>query len=72
VVSCFPITGGATTQREFDAITSAGGTLTVIDPGTELRELTANGTRMLDLTLVPEALRIGLRQAETEAARPAQ
>lgn len=70
VMSCFPITDrDAIARREFDAITSAGGALTVIEPGTELRELTGNGTRMLDLALVPDALEIGRRQADTEAAR---
>lgn len=70
VVSCFPITDRDTiARREFDAITSAGGSLTVIEPETELRQLTGNGTRMLDLTLVPDALDIGRRQAATEAPR---
>jgi NTE family protein len=73
VVSCFPITErDDIAQREFDAITSAGGSLTIIDPGTEIRELTGNGARMLDLTLIPGALQIGRRQADIEAARLAQ
>lgn len=73
VVSCFPMTDpDDIARREFDAITSAGGSLTIIDPGTEIRELTGNGARMLDLTLIPDALQIGRRQADSEAARLAQ
>lgn len=73
VVSCFSLRArGARLDRELDTITDAGGTQTIIEPAQGLLDLNPDGTLMLDATLIPEALRIGLRQAHAEADRLAE
>ena len=70
VVSCFSLrTRSERLNRELDTITDAGGTRTIIEPAPQFLALNPNGTRMLDATLIPDALRIGLRQAHTEVGR---
>jgi NTE family protein len=73
VVSCFSLALlGERLTRELDTITDAGGTRTIVEPGAELLALTDNGARMLDPTLIPDALQVGLRQAAIEAPRLGQ
>ena len=69
-ISCFTLAArGEGVAAEFDAITSAGGALTTVEPSQELLDLTDGGLRMLDLTRQPAALRAGRNQAPAEAAR---
>jgi NTE family protein len=80
VVSCFSLTppDGIDAHlrhlykdlaRELDTITVAGGSLEIIEPGPEFLNLSGYGSRLLDTSLVPEAVQAGRRQARTESTR---
>jgi NTE family protein len=70
VVSCFSLAARSDAlTREFDAVTAAGGSLTIVEPGQEQLNLSGNGAGMLDITLIPDALEASRRQAKTEATR---
>jgi NTE family protein len=80
VVSCFSLTppDGIDAHlrhlykdlaRELDTITVAGGSLEIIEPGPEFLNLSGYGSRLMDTSLVPEAVQAGRRQARTESTR---
>jgi NTE family protein len=80
VVSCFSLTppDGVDANlrhlyedlsQELDAITAAGGSLEIIEPGPEFLRLSGYGSRLMDTNLVPEAVQTGRRQAMIESAR---
>ena len=80
VVSCFSLTppadADANQQRwyegfsqELDAITAAGGSLEIIEPGPEFLRLSGDGNHLMKSNLIPEAVQVGRRQAMIEAAR---
>jgi NTE family protein len=80
VVSCFSLTppDGIDAHlrhlykdlaRELDTITVAGGSLEIIEPGPEFLNLSGYGSRLIDTSLVPEAVQVGRRQARTESTR---
>jgi NTE family protein len=56
---------------EIDGLRRQGATVEIVAPSAAFRELTGNGTRMLDVTLVPDAYALGQRhaQARFEAIR---
>jgi NTE family protein len=49
---------------EIDGLRREGATVEIVAPSAAFRELTGNGTRMLDVTLVPDAYALGQRQAQ--------
>ena len=49
---------------EIDGLRREGATVEVVAPSATFRELTGNGTRMFDVTLVPDAYALGQRQAK--------
>jgi NTE family protein len=49
---------------EIDELRREGATVEIVAPSAAFRELTGNGTRMLDVTLVPDAYALGQRQAQ--------
>lgn len=49
---------------EIDGLRREGATVEIVGPSEPFRALTENGTRMLDVTLVPEAYALGQRQAQ--------
>jgi NTE family protein len=80
VVSCFSLTppadADANLQRwyegfsqELDAITAAGGSLDIIEPGQEFLRLSGDGNHLMNMNLIPEAVQVGRQQAMSEAAR---
>jgi NTE family protein len=80
VVSCFSLTppDGIDAHlrhlyddlaRELDTITAAGGSLDVIEPGPEFLNLSGHGSRLMDMSLVSEAVQAGRRQARAESTR---
>lgn len=73
-VSCFPLAppdgvGTDLILRELDTITEAGGGLEILEPGPEFLRLSGHGRRLLDASLVPEAVEAGRRQAIAESTR---
>jgi NTE family protein len=49
---------------EIDGLRREGATVEIVEPSAAFRELTGNGTRMLDVGLVPDAYVLGQRQAQ--------
>jgi NTE family protein len=49
---------------EIDGLRREGATVEIVAPSAAFCELTGNGTRMLDVTLVPDAYALGQRQAQ--------
>lgn len=49
---------------EIDGLRREGATVEIVAPSAAFRELTGNGTRMLDVALVPDAYALGQRQAQ--------
>jgi NTE family protein len=49
---------------EIDGLRREGATVEIVGPSESFRELTENGTQMLDVTLVPDAYALGQCQAE--------
>ena len=78
VVSCFPLTLpegfknddqralNARLNSEITSLQEAGAQVVTIEPSKALLVLTQGGSRMLDISLAPEAFQIGAQQAVTE------
>lgn len=56
-------------RAEIESLQSSGSTVEVVVPNREFIEMTANGARMLDNSLVPDAHEAGRRQAVEDAKR---
>jgi NTE family protein len=80
VVSCFTLgeLGAANApavppnhllRDEIEALRAGGSTVEVVTPSTAFLALTGNGTRMLDNSIVPEAYKVGKRQALDDGPR---
>jgi NTE family protein len=59
----------ASLEAEITGLREHGAKVILITPSAELLDLTRQGTKMLDTTLVPEAYQVGNRQGVQEAAR---
>lgn len=75
VVSCIDLVSGPGTPdaygtlnklllTEIDGLRREGARVEIVAPSAAFRELTGNGTRMLDVALVPDAYALGQRRAQ--------